>query len=141
MKTWRVVLGVALSPLAAPVLVLLWPIVLPGGERPYTSTNIWWVAAASALCSYVGMFVLGLPILYALKVSRRLTIGWVVSAGAIAGAFEYSLIHIGIVSTFHLSEEGSSIRYIRGAILGLSVSWLAATIAGIGYENSKRKDA
>ena len=139
MKTWRLFLGIVLSPLAGPVLIILWPIVVPGGERPYTSTNIWWVAAASTVCSYAGMFVFGLPALYGLKLLRRLTIGWVVLAGAVSGAFVYSLIQVGIVSAFHLSAEAGSIRYVRGAILGLTVAWLAGAIAGIGFENENQK--
>jgi len=126
----REMVGVIVAPLVIPFALLIF-IGTSGlfGEQGVFSV---FAVTTSVIFSYLGMLVLGLPVIIFLKKFGRYSLGWVFVAGAVCGAIVW-FVFLGLFSGSLYSESGVSyLSVVAGAVLGAMVSLTYSLIAGIG---------
>jgi len=121
----RELIGALVAPLSIPAIFSVIGLI-PG-------QGVWGVLEIfiSAIFSYMGMFLFGLPVIYYLKNKGALTLAWVVGIGAVVGIVVW-LIFMGLLAiVLGSSSEVGIFSLIFGAVMGFIVSLTYGLISGV----------
>lgn len=127
--------GLAIAPLAAPVLYSVLALALPQ-VREHTSLNfVTWLQSlvGAILLSYIICLLIGAPLIYLLKRFNKLTTSWVVIASGIAFAITMYLFFFLLLNA---TPQGSPTLIISAmlfvsALLGSLNAWVFCKVSGI----------
>lgn len=127
MNESRVGLAAAVAPMAPTVLVVVASMVLPYGF----GNALFFAILFSMLTSYLGFFLVGLPLVHLLKRPGYLNFGTLAIAGVVAGVIAFAAFSL--VFGLMLSSRGSFgvLGAAWGAGFGLLVAIVFGLVAGV----------
>ncbi len=136
MTEQREAIAAVLAPLAAPVLTVVL-FALPAKSLP-SYHDLPGIVFPAVIVSYLGFFLVGLPVVFLLRRLRLLNLPALIVCGALSGVIVFSIFEVllsvllGTIEYFRLTVSGA----IWGASIGAGVAALFGSIAGITWRSS-----
>ena len=126
----RIVIGAVLAPLVVPLLFFALHLVL----NP--SAGIAIVLLTSAVVTYAGMIVFGIPGVLILSRAKQLAWWSVAVVGVTGGIITFAAFSVVLASAFHATPSFGFLGTAWGAILGLCVALVFCGVARITSRSS-----
>lgn len=130
MRHFRFVFAAVIAPLSAPVTIIFLQLIVRGNLSLYNDPDISLIMWSSMVAAYVGLLVAVLPIIHALQILQRVSLGAIVVAGAISGIVVYLVFQALLGFVLNIAAI-SLIEVIPIAILSILVASVFGLIAGV----------
>lgn len=119
-----------IAPISAPVGYVAFIVAASGFEWPFNQTDIWLILVVASLTSYLGLFLVGVPILRRLSRSTPINLSSLTVIGAFSGILVMFALIAVISALFGVLPSLNVESVLIGASLGSLVAFSYGVIAG-----------